>query len=59
MAGWSGDGWSAPWRLPDDINSGSSTFAPAITRDGSLFFMRPDPATQQAPAGAAGVRSDG
>ena len=42
-----GNGWGAPWRLPDPINSGSSTFAPAIARDGSLYFMRPDPATQR------------
>ena len=34
-------GWSAPVRLPDTVNRGSSTsvFSPAISKDGSLYFM--------------------
>lgn len=35
------DGWSAPVRLPDTINSDSSTFAPSVAADGSLWFMHP------------------
>ena len=42
-----GDGWSPPRRLPDTINAGTSVFAPALARDGTLFFMRPDPATHR------------
>ncbi|MCV5968855.1 hypothetical protein, partial [Lactococcus petauri] len=34
-----GDGWSAPVRLPDIVNRTSSTFAPAVVRDGSVYFM--------------------
>src|SRR6266404_1214915 len=36
-----GAGWSEPRRLPDVINSDSSVFSPAVTADGSLFFMKP------------------
>jgi len=36
-----GDGWGEPHRLPDLVNSGSSIFSPAITADGSLYFMKP------------------
>lgn len=42
---WTPDGWSAPKRLPDSINAGGATFAPAIAANGSLYFMRPDPET--------------
>lgn len=38
-------GWSAPRRLPDLVNSGSSIFAPAIAADGSLYFMKPNAET--------------
>jgi Tol biopolymer transport system component len=34
-----GNGWSAPVRLPDRINRTASTFAPSISRDGSIYFM--------------------
>ena len=34
-------GWSAPTRLPDAINADSSTFAPSVAADGSLWFMHP------------------
>ena len=36
-----GDDWSEPYRLPDMVNSDSSVFSPAITADGSLYFMKP------------------
>jgi Tol biopolymer transport system component len=36
-----GSGWGEPYRLPDIINGDSSVFAPAITADGSLYFMKP------------------
>lgn len=37
----SATGWSAPVRLPETINSDSSTFAPSVAADGSLWFMHP------------------
>jgi hypothetical protein len=40
-----GDDWGAPKRLPDTINSGTGTFSPSISSDGSIYFMRPDPQT--------------
>ena len=42
-----GRGWSAPARLPDVINSNTSVFAPAISGNGDLIFMQPDPATSK------------
>ncbi len=36
-----GDGWGEPVRLPAVVNASSSTFAPSVARDGSLYFMRP------------------
>jgi Tol biopolymer transport system component len=42
-----GKGWSEPVRLPDVINSNCSIYAPAVARDGSLYFMQPDPATNK------------
>lgn len=38
-----GDGWSAPQRLPSSINTNASVFAPALAADGTLYFMRTDP----------------
>ena len=35
-------GWSEPMRLPEQINKNNSVFSPAITGDGSLYFMRAD-----------------
>jgi Tol biopolymer transport system component len=35
-------GWGTPEVLPAAINSNSSVFSPAITADGSLYFMRSD-----------------
>ncbi|WP_161596202.1 PD40 domain-containing protein [Rhodanobacter glycinis] len=34
-----GNGWSAPVRLPDVVNSCSTTFAPSIAADGSIYFI--------------------
>ena len=36
-----GSGWSPPRRLPAEINQGSSVFAPAVSGDGTLLFMKP------------------
>jgi Tol biopolymer transport system component len=36
-----GDGWGAPWRLPDAVNRSNSTFATSIAADGSVYFMQP------------------
>jgi Tol biopolymer transport system component len=38
-------GWGQPVRLPDVVNANSSIFAPALTRNGDLVFMQPDPKT--------------
>lgn len=35
-------GWSKPVLLPSAVNSMSTVFSPAITADGSLYFMRAD-----------------
>jgi hypothetical protein len=35
-------GWSAPKPLPPGINTDSSIFEPALTRNGTLYFMQPD-----------------
>jgi len=40
-----GDDWSTPHRLPDAVNADSSTFSPAVASDGSVYFMRTDPAS--------------
>ena len=39
-----GDRWGAPQRLPEVVNAGTSTFSPAVAADGSLSFVRVDPA---------------
>ena len=36
-----GSGWSQPARLPEVVNNNTSTFAPAVATDGSLYFMHP------------------
>jgi Tol biopolymer transport system component len=38
-------GWGTPRRLPDAINANTTTFAPAIAADGSVWFMTTDPKT--------------
>jgi len=38
---WRGDAWGEPYRLPDMINGDTSTFSPAVTADGSIYFMHP------------------
>ena len=37
-----GGGWGEPWRLPDDVNVSPRIYAPSVTADGSLYFIRPD-----------------
>jgi len=39
-----GNGWGTPVRLPDSVNSSSTTFSPAVASDGSVYFMRANPA---------------
>jgi WD40-like Beta Propeller Repeat len=34
--------WTEPTRLPDNINSSNSTYAPSVAANGDLYFMRPD-----------------
>lgn len=33
-------GWTAPVRLGDAVNANTATFSPALTKDGTLYFMR-------------------
>lgn len=40
-----GDRWGTPTRLPATVNASSSTFSPAVASDGSVYFMRADPAS--------------
>lgn len=37
-----GNGWDVPERLPDAVNPNTSTFAPSVAGDGSLWFMTTD-----------------
>lgn len=37
-----GAGWASPELLPASINANQSVFSPAVTADGSLYFMRAD-----------------
>ncbi|MEO7730856.1 MAG: hypothetical protein ABIY55_07795 [Kofleriaceae bacterium] len=34
-----GEGWTTPVHLPASINRTTATFAPAVVRDGSIYFM--------------------
>jgi len=34
-----GDGWDTPVRLPDIVNHCSTTFAPSVAADGSIYFI--------------------
>jgi Tol biopolymer transport system component len=40
-------GWSEPHHLSDAINEGGTIFAPSISADGSLTFMKPDSTTKK------------
>jgi Tol biopolymer transport system component len=37
-----GKGWGEPVRLPDSVNVSPRIYAPTITADGSIYFIRPD-----------------
>ena len=37
-----GEGWGEPKRLPDSVNVSPRIYAPSITADGSVYFIRPD-----------------
>ena len=37
-----GAGWGEPQRLPDAVNVSPRIYAPTITADGSIYFIRPD-----------------
>jgi hypothetical protein len=41
----SGNTWGTPKRLPDTINTDNAVFSPSIAADGSIYFMRIDPAS--------------
>ncbi len=40
-----GEGWGTPVRLPDAVNASTRTYAPSVAADGSVYFQRPDPQT--------------
>jgi hypothetical protein len=52
-------GWSQPVRLPDVINDGTAVYAPSISANGSITFMKPDPATKRFRLYHAKRRADG
>lgn len=54
-----GEGWSAPRRLPDTINVGTSVFTPSLVRDGTLYFRRSDPNTRRFRLYRAEARGEG
>lgn len=54
-----GEGWSEPRLLPPEVNPGTSTFAPSIAADGTLYFMSPDAATGKFRLSHARPRGDG
>jgi hypothetical protein len=37
-----GDGWGTPVRLPAAINTSTSTFAPSVAADGSVYYLARD-----------------
>lgn len=37
-----GDGWGEPVRLPDTVNASTTTYAPSVASDGSVYFQRLD-----------------
>ena len=54
-----GDGWSAPVRLPEIINSNTAIYSPAVAADGSLYFNQPDPVTRRSHIYRAQAQGDG
>ncbi|WP_299324507.1 hypothetical protein [Parasphingopyxis sp.] len=40
---WAGDGWAAPTRMPEPINSESTEYSPVLRPDGSLYFASDRP----------------
>lgn len=40
-----GDHWENPFNLGKPINSDENEFFPSVTKDGTLYFTRPDPET--------------
>ncbi|WP_129649449.1 TolB family protein [Peristeroidobacter agariperforans] len=40
-----GNGWGEPVRLSDAVNTNTTTFAPSVTGDGSVWFMTTDTKT--------------
>jgi hypothetical protein len=54
--------WGAPVRLPDNVNTGTAIYSPAVAGDGSVYFNQPDPVTRKshiyrAQADGAGFRT--
>lgn len=41
-----GDEWGEPYNLGAPVNSDSSEFFPSVTRDGTIYFTRSNPATR-------------
>lgn len=42
-----GDGWSKPVRLPDEVNSNTAIYSPSVARSGNLYFNQSDPVTKK------------
>jgi Tol biopolymer transport system component len=44
---WTGNGWSKPVRLPDEVNSNTAIYSPSVARSGNLYFNQSDPITKK------------
>ena len=42
-----GNGWSKPVRLPDELNSNTAIYSPSVARSGNIYFNQSDPATKR------------
>jgi Tol biopolymer transport system component len=44
---WTGNGWSNPLRLPDEVNRNTATYSPSVARSGNLYFNQSDPISKK------------
>jgi WD40-like Beta Propeller Repeat len=44
---WTGNGWSKPVRLPDEVNCTTAIYSPSVARSGNLYFNQSDPITKK------------
>lgn len=44
---WLGNNWSKPVHLADVVNTNPAIYSPAVSRNGNLYFVQPDPNTRK------------